>query len=85
MCLVEDKHGRKFWCIVFRVRQDWRPRWSAVLPGPGRYSAIGPWQPEASAETGRTADPANMDRAGLKPAPTCLRGNVQIFKISLYL
>ena len=32
------------------VRPDWRPRWSAVLPGPRRSSAIGPWQPEPKAD-----------------------------------
>jgi len=29
------------------ARPDWRPRWSAVPPGPGRYCGIGPRRPEA--------------------------------------
>jgi hypothetical protein len=44
--------------ILPRVRGDWRPRWSAVLPGPRRSAAIGPWQPEGKPETGRKTDPS---------------------------
>ena len=40
--------------ICFRVRGDWRSRWSAMLPGPvvglghvTQPNNIGPWQPEA--------------------------------------
>jgi hypothetical protein len=45
------------------VRQDWRPRWSAVLPGPRRQAYRGRGSPRAKPETGMRADPAKRGNA----------------------
>ncbi len=43
------------------VRGDWRPRWSVVPPGPGRYRGLGPGGPRPEPETGGRTDRVLMD------------------------
>ncbi len=52
--------------LMPRARQDWRSRQSGMLPGPGRYRGIGPWQPEAG---GRDRKDGRRCEAAGRPTP----------------